>query len=52
MCISGKMDRNYPVNIDVLCVAGDKRRSRAGNCRLFQEQTAKERTVGYRTGSV
>ena len=24
MCISGKMDRNYPVNIDVLCVAGDK----------------------------
>ena len=52
MCISGKMDRNYPVNIDVLCVAGDKRRGRAGNCRLFQEQTAKEGTVGYRTGSV
>ena len=52
MSISGKMDRNYPVNIDVLCVAGDKRLGRAENCRLFQEQTAKGRTVRYRTGSV
>ena len=28
MCISGKMDRNYPVNIDVLCVAGGKGQGR------------------------
>lgn len=28
MRISGKMDRNYPVNIDVLCVAGGKGQGR------------------------
>ena len=43
MCIFGKMDRNDPVNIDVLCVAGDKRRDRAGNCRCFRSKQQRKK---------